>query len=573
MTNPPRRSRPKKPGETIDLTAERIEAAPPEPQTADAPGKGDADPALAADPETRLGEAGSPADAPTASEERLSDPMKSTAPLAGPAPDDALPGALAGAEAEAARPEGVSVLGEPEPGDSAAPAAMAGSPSEATDETAEPREADRREGEPSAEAGFAAEEGLDPTRRPDDLRHEELDAETILAAAEPQPAEPPRPNLNYHETPVQHGAHGPGAGGLFGAAILGGAVALIAGGLLQYAGVIPAVGQVDVAQLSQQFARTGDVQQLTTDINTVRNEVAQLQSTLSAGGVGGNGPAATDFAALTDRVTALEGRVGSGNPQPAIDPNVVSGATEAASRAQQAAEAAQARADEARQTAATAQQTAATAQQAAGVAQQAANGAMDATNTNRQAIAEIQGRIGSVEEANKQAAVAIAAAGLKAAVDRGGPFMSELESYAKAAGGSPVVDALRNYAAEGVPTLAELQSAWPASRTAMLKALQPQDANAGVGQQILSGLSGLVAVRPSGQAAASATGPDAGIARLDAALEAGNLDGWNAEWQKLPQAAKDASADFQKRVDARAEAQRVLSQALGQVVNSIGKAG
>ncbi len=589
MNNPPRRSRPKKPGETIDSTAERIGTTPIVPETADAPGRGEPDEAALSDPETRLGDA------------------------AGDAPP---------------RPEGVSVLGEPEPGDpnASAPtgealrtddpvtnqtpeagfAADEGALRDETDKSgadfgesgtvfaADSPEAAKASEDADAlspvdrpangtEAEFASGEGLDPHRKPDEAQNE-LDAETILAAAEPHHAEPPRPDLNYHETPGHHANHhGPGAGALVGSALLGAALALLAGGALQYAGVVPAVRQADTQQLAQQFARTGDVQQVTTDLNTVRGDVEQLKSTLSAGGVAGAGAASADLAALTDRVGALEGRVNNNQAPaaPTIDPAALNAANEAgtqareaATRAQQTAEAAQGRADEARQTATTAQQAAGTAQQAADVAQNAARGAMDAANANRETIAAIESRIGTVEAANRQAAVAISAAGLKAAVDRGGPFMAELETYATAAGPSPAVDALRNYAPEGVPTLVELQASWPDARAAVLKALNPQDPNATVGSQILSGLSGLVAVRPSGQAASgNATGPEAGVARLDAALSAGNLPGWKAEWENLPQAAKDAGADFARRLDARAEAERVLGDALGQAVNTIGKAG
>lgn len=537
MTNPPRRSRPRKPVETIDLNAERLGDYPPQPRT-DAPG--DHEPAAGSgDPEARLGEGASPA-------------------------PEALP----------PQPEGIAVLGEPEPGDFHAPLAA----SAAVDRSGP---ADGT----TAEGGFAAEEGLRRESRPEDGPQEELDAETILAAAEPQPAAPPRPELDYHRTSSQPAAeHGPGLGTVLGAALIGAALALLLGGILQYAGIIPAVRQQDVAQLTQQFARVGDVQQIGTDLNTVRADLGQLQSTLSAGGAGGTGPTGADFAALADRFNGLEGRLNSladaGASPPAGDPNALNGLTQAANeardtagQARQAAEGAGAQAAEARQTATTAQQAAGTAQQAADVAQTAADGAMNAAKANAEAIADIRNRVGSVEAANRQAAVAFSAASLKAAVDRGGPFMTELETYATAAGPSPVVDGLRNYAAEGVPTVATLEADWPNVRTAILQALRPQDPNADVGSQILSGLSSLVAVRPSASAGSAAGGPDAPVARLDAMLQAGNLQGWNAEWQKLPQAAKDAGAAFQSRVNAREQAERVVDEALGQAVNSIGKAG
>ncbi|KAB0681433.1 COG4223 family protein [Aureimonas leprariae] len=572
MSMPPRRSRPRKPGETIDLTAQRIENEPLEPQTADAPGKGEPED-VAADPESRLADEASVAPA---------------------GPDDTISRAESGVPS--VEESGIAALGEPEPGDRNAPPAADG--------TVREPDADAAIANLAADGSRPDEavppEVSDAERRADrDATADELDAEAILGSDGPHAAVPPPPEHDYHQTaPHGSGGGGAGLGTVIGAGLLGAVLALLIGGGLQYAGVLPAARGVDTAELTRDFARSGDVQQLATDLNTVRTDVGQLQSTLSAGGAGGPpGPSGADFAALADRFNGLEGRLnaltsgteqGSGGAAaPAIDPGLVQGATDtangardAANQAKQAADGAGAQAAEARQTAQTAAQAAGTAQQAADVAQQAANGAqqaangaMEAAKTNGAAIEDIRNRIGAVEEAGRRGATAVSAANLKAAVDRGGPFMAELETFARTAGPSPAVDSLRNYAAAGVPSLATLQADWPDARTAVLAALHPADPNAGVGSQILSGFNSLVAVRPSASAASGSgggDGTDAAVATLDAKMEAGDLDGWLAGWQALPEAGRNAATAFRDRVEARARSESVIGEALNGAVNSIG---
>jgi hypothetical protein len=178
-----------------------------------------------------------------------------------------------------------------------------------------------------------------------------------------------------------------------------------------------------------------------------------------------------------------------------------------------------------------------------------------------------------MEASSRQAAVSIAAASLKSAIDEGSPFMGQLERFAKVAGPSSAVETLRSFAASGVPSKASLAADWPETEQAIEAALRPAPAEGDVGGRVLSGLSALVTVRPAGPAPATAQGSDAAVSRLSAAISDGNLRAFLGEWDKLPEAAKTASADFQARVKARAEAEEVIGQTLDEAVQAVGTAG
>src|SRR5690606_10816324 len=86
----------------------------------------------------------------------------------------------------------------------------------------------------------------------------------------------------------------------------------------------------------------------------------------------------------------------------------------------------------------------------------------------------------------------------KAAIDRGMPFTTELETYAAIAPDSPEIAALRDMAASGVPTHAAIQARMPAVATAMIAAGKEIDPQAGIVDRLLSSAQSLVSVRPIG---------------------------------------------------------------------------
>ena len=555
MSNPPRRSRPKKPATTIDLEATSVPAVgypgPSEGSMSD-----------------QSGVAG------TASQEKgaspaFNDPETIIA-------DDAT--TVSDADARTA-----AGLGD------VSPTAQAAAPS-------------------TAEEEFAAEESLHGPTGQHDM---DID-ETILSAAEPDFVKdesaatdgPPRPLHDYSTPAAPHHDTRGGMGSTLGSALLGAILALAGAGALQYAGVLPSVGAAAVDENAPQYAKAGDVQQVSTDLGTLRGEVDQLRSVQAAGGTG-PGASQADLTALGDRVAALE-KNGTAPAAAAVDPAAADAARKAAdaagkaaneakqtaqqasqtgSEAKTAADAAKSAADQAtqlagqsqstaetaRQAAESARQAGETAQQAATTAQQTAAAAQSSIAANNDALAALKQQLAAIETANQKAGAAIAAAGLKAAIDRGGPFMGELEAFATATGDETAVGPLREFAAKGVPTQPELVAAWPDVEAKIMAALNPVDPNASVGDQILSGLSGLVTTRAVGAAPATATGPNAAISRLTADVEGGDLPAFLDEWDKLPQPAKDVSQDFQARVAARVKAEQVVGETLTNAVKAVGQ--
>ncbi len=194
-----------------------------------------------------------------------------------------------------------------------------------------------------------------------------------------------------------------------------------------------------------------------------------------------------------------------------------------------------------------------------------------ATGDLEERLAALEGTMGDVsqqveEQAGQPAtALIIAASALKAAIDRGQPFMAELETYAALDPDAPQVAALRDLAAAGVPTRADIASAAGEAAPAMVAADRPVDPNAGFWDRIVQSAQDMVVVRPVG--AIEGEGTPAVVARIEAAVEAGDYDTALAEYDLLPEAAQAAGADFVAMVRARQTADRLIEEALSAALN------
>lgn len=582
MANRPRRSRSgSKPGATIDLDAERV-AAP------------NASPA-SPENEAPVDERGTGAEAvPTENvPEVAEDPVVASAPeeaASGPAPktesateepeasavetpntvtdEDARKAVEAGTQTAPDRAlddtHGAENVGETPP-DAAEKAA---GPVEQSPETA-PSDAEKPEGAAATTAEFARDEGFAGPSRPRPDLGEFEDDETVLHAAEPEHTGPDPLETSPYRPRNEVEQRGAGFGSLLGAALLGGAIALGAGSLLVYSGAVTLPVPRTVQSATPQYATAGDLQKVTGDVSTLRDTVTQLQSAQAAGGTGSNTVPLADFTALSDRVGAAERAIQSGGASSGDAADAAAKATDTANAARDTANEATNLANQARDTANAAQSAAQSADQAAKNAAQAAQNAQSAANEMQQSVDGFEQRLTAIEEANRQAATALAAAGLKAAIDRGGPFMTQLERFANTSNGNGTVDALRAYAASGVPTVSALNNDWQATETAILQALQPEAPAGDVGQQVLSGLRSLVTVRPAGTTTPqSAPGPQATVARMDAAISSGNFADWLQEWNTLPDAAKNASGDFADQVRARVEADRIIDESINSAIGA-----
>lgn len=163
-------------------------------------------------------------------------------------------------------------------------------------------------------------------------------------------------------------------------------------------------------------------------------------------------------------------------------------------------------------------------------------------------------------------ALAIAATALKSAVDRGGPFAAEAETFAAIAPNAPELAALRQYADGGVSTEAELVAAFPQAADAMIAASTPDNPDAGVLQRLLDSAQSVVKVRPVGSVAGD--DPGARIARMEVALKAGDLPQAMAEYDALPDAVKQAGAALAERIKARIEVTKQVDQLVAGAMKS-----
>jgi hypothetical protein len=157
-------------------------------------------------------------------------------------------------------------------------------------------------------------------------------------------------------------------------------------------------------------------------------------------------------------------------------------------------------------------------------------------------------------------AAAVAATALRAAVDRGGAFGAELENLAAVTPDAPAIAALRGFAASGVPTRQELSAEFENAAQAMMAASEPVDPNAGLFDQLVDSAKSLVKVRPLGNGEGDTAA--ARIARMGEALAKGDDTAMATEFAALPAASRDAAANFMQRFTARAEADRLIAEAV-----------
>jgi hypothetical protein len=366
--------------------------------------------------------------------------------------------------------------------------------------------------EPAEDVSATAEEPAkpEPTQEPesspsaaDEPRYD--DPWSAAAQSEPQPATvAPEPE----STPAPHHRPSPATSTLIAAGIFGGIVALLLAGSMQYAGYLPGATPAPAAS---------NTAGLTSELAELRQEIAALRNRPAA--------AAAPDAALANRVAALE-----------TAPRASNGASE------QALGALKADLDRLRATV----QSAATAD--SGLAQR-----LD------QAEAKLNDR-----GPEQQVARAVAAAALKAGIDRGGPFETELQTFVTVAGDDPAVADLQKFASAGVPARAELQRDFPRVADAMLEATAQRDPNEGIAGRLLSSAMSVVKVRRVGDVQGET--PDAVVARMENALRNGDLQASAREWDALPEPAKAVSRDFKQKLDARIQVENLVGGTLTRAV-------
>jgi len=299
----------------------------------------------------------------------------------------------------------------------------------------------------------------------------------------------------------------PAATTLVAAGIFGGIVALLLAGSMQYAGYLPGATPAPVANTAG----------LSSELAELRQEIAALKSRPAA--------VAAPDASLTNRVAALE-----------AVPKASSGASD------QALAALRGELDKLRAT-----------------VQSSASADASLTSRMDQAEAKLNDR-----GPEQQVARAVAAAALKAAIDRGGSFETELQTFATVAADDPAVAELQKFAANGVPSRSELQRDFPRVADSMLEATVQPDPNQGIAGRLLSSAMSVVKVRRVGDVTGET--PEAIVARMEEGLRNGNLQASVREWDSLPEPAKTVSRDFKQKLDARMQVENLVGGTLTRAV-------
>ena len=309
----------------------------------------------------------------------------------------------------------------------------------------------------------------------------------------------------------------PATSALIASGIFGGLIALALAGSMQYAGVIPGIGP-------QKEASAPAID--SAELETLKADVARLASAPAAQG--------TD-PALVERIAALEAKANDTQSAPSVDPAIV---------------------EELRT-------------QLAG-AEQSITALRDQIASNAQALNESQTRLTEAERkieeprSDVEMARAIALAGLKTAIDRGGPFLSELDALKSVSPEDPAIAPLSRMASAGLPSRSDLSRDFSQISNDILTAINQPNVGEGWTDRLLASARSLVKVRPVGNVEGET--PEAIVARVENKLQNGDLKGASLEWETLPEAGKAVSAEFGQGLKNRIEAEELVAGALSKTV-------
>ncbi|MBY3379957.1 hypothetical protein HFN92_13685 [Rhizobium laguerreae] len=368
-----------------------------------------------------------------------------------------------------------------------------------------------------------ADAGLAPET--ETASHAEDEEKPVMDALEEEPA---APEPSFTPPPEQPAPKSAGTSGLIAAGIFGGLVALLGAGAIQYAGYLPGSSTPQTTS-----PETAD---LAGEIDGLKQTVANLAAN----------PVSTDDGELAKRVAALEAAAKA----PAAGAPADSGNVEALN--QKIAELT-GQVDQLRSTLAQSSE------------QQTTNGADIAKR-----LEEAEKKLNEPRE-DVAVARAIAAAALKAAIDRGGPFLAELDTFAGVAPDDPAVADLRAFAQTGVPSRTELVGEVPDVATAIVEAVNQPDSNQSWSDRLMSSAKSLVSVRPVGNIEGESV--EAIAARMEEKVKNGDLPGASAEWNSLPALGKQASAAFKQSLEARIRVEELVGGTLSKAVSGTGKEG
>jgi len=144
--------------------------------------------------------------------------------------------------------------------------------------------------------------------------------------------------------------------------------------------------------------------------------------------------------------------------------------------------------------------------------------------------------------------------------------VAELETFAAIAPQAPELEALRTHAEAGVPTRAMLAGEMPAAAAAMAAAASPVSDDASLFERLLASAESLISVRPVGDV--KGDDPASVVARMEVAVNGGDYGKALAEYEALPEAARQAGAAFAARLKARHEVEQLVDRLIAGAMRS-----
>ena len=181
------------------------------------------------------------------------------------------------------------------------------------------------------------------------------------------------------------------------------------------------------------------------------------------------------------------------------------------------------------------------------------------------------------------AGIALAIDELHRLIDGGKPFALVLGDLKTLSAGEPALAeaivpslaALQSHAEKGVATLAELRGEFPAAAEAISRAASAQSENASpdasFGDRVLARLASLVTIRPVGEGIRG-DDPPARLARAEARLDAGDIEGAAVELAGLPAGnVANAAKPWLDRAGARLDADAALDKLQSAAIAALAK--
>ncbi len=183
-------------------------------------------------------------------------------------------------------------------------------------------------------------------------------------------------------------------------------------------------------------------------------------------------------------------------------------------------------------------------------------------------IAKLEAEMDKGLAGTKSAAAAIAFANLRAAVAQGRPYVTELATIKSFVADPGDLGPLPAYAEKGIPTTAELTRSFAASRDAALGAASPPPSSSFL-DRLLASASSLIKIKRVDEAA-TGDSPGAVLARAEALLGKGDLEGAVKQVATLEGAPREAFKAWLDDAQARLSADGVMQRLEATLLASAG---